>query len=200
MEILISLGSKLLSDALKEKLVKAGCGHNIESLSALTDITCDKLKSRDIIVTDYNAINRISRECSGSTKLLMLDTGLERETVVALFLTEKISGIIRADSDIKVFLKAITVVHNGEVWIDNPTVKSLLDRNVTRRATTSARLTEREMAIVKLVKEGYRNKEIANLLSISEQTVKAHLNRVFKKMNVTGRTELVARLAEVNQV
>lgn len=200
MEILISLGNKILSDALKEQLDKAGCRHNIESICASPKLSCDQLKNRDIIVTDYSSISRISRESSGSAKLLMLDTGLERETVVALFLTENISGIIRADSDVKIFLKALDVVKKGEVWIDNPTVKSLLDRNITKRVQNSAKLTERENAIVKLVKEGYRNKEIANLLSISEQTVKAHLNRVFKKMNVNGRTEMVARLDSYNNV
>lgn len=200
MEILVFLGNKLLSDALKEKLDKSGSKHHIYAVCSSDNINCDKFKNSDIIVTDYTSVGRISRECSGSAKILMLDTGLERETIVALFLTENIAGIIKADSDVKILLKALDVVNNGEVWIDNPTVKSLLDRNVTRKVHNSAKLTEREGAIVKLVKEGYRNKEIANLLSISEQTVKAHLNRVFKKMNVNGRTEMVARLDDVSHV
>lgn len=199
MEIRIFLGNKLLSDSLKEKLDKSSSKHHIIAVCSSDIIDFDTLKNSDIIVTDYITVSRISRECFGSAKILMLDTGLERETIVALFLTENIAGIIKAGSDVKIFLKALDVVNKGEVWIDNPTVKSLLDRNITRKVYNSAKLTEREGAIVKLVREGYRNKEIANLLAISEQTVKAHLNRVFKKMNVNGRTEMIARLDDFTQ-
>jgi DNA-binding NarL/FixJ family response regulator len=50
------------------------------------------------------------------------------------------------------------------------------------------RLSEREIAILRLVAEGCQNKQIAWKLAISEQTVKAHLKSIFGKLDVTDRT------------
>jgi DNA-binding NarL/FixJ family response regulator len=53
------------------------------------------------------------------------------------------------------------------------------------------RLSEREIEIVRLVSEGHANKQIARALSISEETVKAHLKSIFGKLDVTDRTHAV---------
>lgn len=53
------------------------------------------------------------------------------------------------------------------------------------------RLSEREIEIVRLVSEGHSNKQIARALSISEETVKAHLKSIFGKLDVTDRTHAV---------
>ena len=52
-------------------------------------------------------------------------------------------------------------------------------------------LTEREMAVLRLVADGMANKEIARSLSLSEETVKAHLKNIFAKLDVTDRTHAV---------
>jgi DNA-binding CsgD family transcriptional regulator len=53
-------------------------------------------------------------------------------------------------------------------------------------------LSPKEREIAHLVCQGLTNKEIAVKLSLSEQTVKAHLNRVFKKFNISNRSQLVS--------
>lgn len=53
------------------------------------------------------------------------------------------------------------------------------------------RLSEREVEIVRLVSEGHPNKQIARVLSISEETVKAHLKSIFGKLDVADRTHAV---------
>ncbi len=55
----------------------------------------------------------------------------------------------------------------------------------------SPALTKKEMAILALVREGKRNKGISVQLDISEETMKGHLNRIFKKLDVTNRRELL---------
>lgn len=55
----------------------------------------------------------------------------------------------------------------------------------------ASKLTEREMAILRLVANGLRNKEIASQLSISERTVKFHINVIFQKLDAGSRTEAV---------
>ena len=52
-------------------------------------------------------------------------------------------------------------------------------------------LTPKEKNIIYLVCEGLSNKEIADKLNISEQTVKAHLHKIFKKFNISSRTQLI---------
>ena len=58
-----------------------------------------------------------------------------------------------------------------------------------RRPERVESLTKRETSVLKLVAEGLANKEIARRLSISEKTVKAHLNNVFAKLDVHSRTQ-----------
>jgi DNA-binding NarL/FixJ family response regulator len=53
------------------------------------------------------------------------------------------------------------------------------------------RLSEREVALLRLVAEGHSNKQIARDLSISEDTVKAHLKSIFSKLDVADRTHAV---------
>ena len=57
--------------------------------------------------------------------------------------------------------------------------------------STDERLSEREIEIVRLVSEGHSNKQVARTLSISEETVKAHLKSIFGKLDVTDRTHAV---------
>ena len=52
-------------------------------------------------------------------------------------------------------------------------------------------LSEREIAVLRLVAEGKANKEIAQALSLSEETVKAHLKNLFAKLDVNDRTHAV---------
>jgi len=54
-------------------------------------------------------------------------------------------------------------------------------------------LTSRENQIIALIKQGKTNKQIAMALCIEETTVKAHLRRVFKKLNVASRLELAIK-------
>ena len=58
--------------------------------------------------------------------------------------------------------------------------------------TVSEELTDREREVVRLAAQGYYNKEIGEKLSVSENTVRAHLRNVFQKLGVTRRSELAA--------
>jgi DNA-binding NarL/FixJ family response regulator len=195
MKVLIAFGNQLISRAVKELLEKSGGEYTRESFRIANDYSADTWKAYEIIITDYPSLTQIPKDCIESSSVLVMDYGLEKQTVVSLFLTEKIAGLVPADAGIDTLLKAIQVVGAGEVWIDNSTLKALLNRSVTRKVKDTSKLTERENAITSLVREGHRNKEIANILEISEQTVKSHLNRIFRKTNVSARTELMAHFS-----
>lgn len=59
-----------------------------------------------------------------------------------------------------------------------------------------AELTERQRAVVELVRQGWSNREVAAKLEISEDGVKAHLSRLYLRYGVTNRVELLASIAE----
>jgi len=85
-------------------------------------------------------------------------------------------------------LEGIRKVHRGELWIDQRVAADVL--KVAGRPAPGELLTAREQQVVTLVAQGFRNKEIAEKLSLSEQTVKNHLHAIFDKLGVSDRLEL----------
>jgi DNA-binding NarL/FixJ family response regulator len=105
-------------------------------------------------------------------------------------------GIILKHAASEFLIKGIRKVHQGELWADSTTMTQVVD-SLSRRFRYDPRpdrgrrdLSDRELEVVALVAAGHRNKEIANKLFISEQTVKTHLTNIFQKLEVTDRLEL----------
>jgi two-component system NarL family response regulator len=84
----------------------------------------------------------------------------------------------------------VRTVHQGGTWV-SPAVASKLVARMTR-----VQLTLREMAVLRLVAAGKPNREIGELLNISEGTVKIHLSHLFEKLGATSRTDAVAKAAQ----
>jgi DNA-binding CsgD family transcriptional regulator len=73
---------------------------------------------------------------------------------------------------------------------NHPKVKEIMfDSYLTKRC-----LSHREKAVVKLICEGYSNKDIANAMSITIATVKTYVNRIFEKLSIDSRTALMAQI------
>lgn len=190
MKILIRLGSLLLSTALSELLNRQqdNC-----DLSAFTEGEQPLESPPDGIVVDAQtlAAGETVAQWPGA-KLILIDTGLPEEEVVDLLCAFKIDGVISTDTDTELFRKALTVVCTGQAWIDNGTVRALLHRiEATTRVSVKDSLSNKEQAIILHISQGLTNREIAEKLFISEQTVKAHLSRIFRKCNVKNRAQLV---------
>lgn len=109
------------------------------------------------------------------------------------------AGLVLKESSPDELMDCVLCVNAGEQWIDRQTLTRALHKSRRRdgghREVTSL-LTPREFEIVKLVAEGYRNRGIADRLSISEGTVKIHLHNVYEKVGVDGRIELMLWLRE----
>jgi DNA-binding NarL/FixJ family response regulator len=97
-------------------------------------------------------------------------------------------GILPPSADSELLKKALRAVFSGELWLDRATLMKLLAS--MRHHERSAGLAKREKEIVFHICQGYRNKEIADKLHISEQTVKSHCNRIYKKLGVSDRLQL----------
>jgi DNA-binding NarL/FixJ family response regulator len=95
-------------------------------------------------------------------------------------------AIVQKRFAIETLMTAIRAVAEGLVWMP-PTVQAAL---ALRERSRSRQLTARESEIVRLVASGMRNAEVAERLSITESTVKTHLNNVFQKLDLRDRLEL----------
>jgi DNA-binding NarL/FixJ family response regulator len=117
-----------------------------------------------------------------------------REIVRALRLGAR--GIVLKTAATQLLYKCIQAVVAGEVWVGRESVPELVDAleqfDSMGKAPTSltAHLTDRERQIVAAIVDGASNRDIAHALSISEQTIKNHLSRIFEKCGVSNRTEL----------
>ncbi len=89
--------------------------------------------------------------------------------------------------------KAIRAVQKGESLIEPAIAGKVLDRfaELSRQAQGVEALSERELEVLKLVAKGAANKEIAAELTITESTVKTHIQTIFQKLGVSDRTEAV---------
>src|ERR1700730_3345147 len=96
-------------------------------------------------------------------------------------------AIVHKRFAIETLMTAIRTVAEGLVWMP-PTVQSEV---AAPSRSTAKRLTPRELEIVRYVATGLRNAEVAERLTITESTVKTHLNNVFQKLGVRDRLELV---------
>ena len=90
-------------------------------------------------------------------------------------------------------IKAIYVTYEGEPWLSRRLLAKLLSnaygRSISPSSSTSA-LTIRQRQIVELVSTGLSNRDIAAKLFITDATVRAHLNDIFKKLGLHDRVEL----------
>ena len=102
-----------------------------------------------------------------------------------------VRGVVLKEMSPALLVQCLRKVHGGERWIEMHSTARALDRLLSGRVEDEGRgLSRREEQIVRLVGEGLRNKEIGERLFISEGTVKAHLHKIYEKLNVRGRMEL----------
>jgi DNA-binding NarL/FixJ family response regulator len=87
---------------------------------------------------------------------------------------------------------AIEMVRDGSVWAPRKVLSRLLDRQPggARATTERPKFTSREVEVLRLLREGQPNREIALALGIDEGTVKAHIGRLMRKVGVSNRIAL----------
>jgi DNA-binding CsgD family transcriptional regulator len=188
-EILLRFKSRLMAEALAnflmQKLMEKG---NI-------DMEPQKEKTYEIVIFDKPSLKEHSPEDFAASKKLLIDTDCLEQECLFLFIYYKLSGIFSADCPPDLIVKCLEVLQKGEIWISKNLIKNLSEEYgfMGRRLDNQfiPDLTIREKVIVKLGCEGLTNKEIAERLSISEQTVKAHINKIFKKTGVNNRQQLL---------
>ena len=133
-----------------------------------------------------------------SKTIAMAAVETEDDVVQAMRLGAR--GFVVKQCPTELFLKCIRRVHAGEVWLNGRLTEAVLAAlggpHAESQADGKGDLSARELEVIQLVIQGYKNRDIAQKLFISEKTVKNHLSAIFNKLGVSDRLELTLYVFE----
>jgi DNA-binding NarL/FixJ family response regulator len=142
-----------------------------DGVEAIRRIRAIEEQARVVVLTAYDTDDRIFQAVQAGARGYLLK-GAPREEI----------------------FRAIREVHNGGSLLEPAIAGKLLSRvGDILRGGTVEQLTPRELDILTLMARGLRNKEIASQLFITERTVKFHANAIYRKLDVSSRTEAVSK-------
>ena len=166
----------------------------------------------EVLLLDYDllglegayAIADLRSVCPTTKKIVLLNGSASEEEEWNMF-KAGVRGCCRNDIEPESLKAIVRAVQQGELWIrrtvvyrlldqlqGQPYKKNKIDRSVLSRLET---LTEREYEIAMRVGQGESNKRIAQSLTITERTVKAHLTQAFRKLGIMDRLKLALILS-----
>ena len=145
----------------------------------------------DIIIMDINMPNldglqtlKIMRQENINKKVIMVTLYDDVDYLIKA-LDYKCNGYVLKNSDFAILKDAIDSVEKNEIYVE-PSLTVMLNSSLARRDVKKSMidsLTKRELEILKLIAQ------IAAMLNISERTVKNHISNIFKKIDVSDRTQ-----------
>jgi two-component system, NarL family, nitrate/nitrite response regulator NarL len=125
------------------------------------------------------------------TKVLMVTAGMP-DAAIHSAMEAGASGVFLKQNNLDQLLSAIQRVADGEIWLDNQTVKALLSNPTSPRSAEQTRpLTARQAEVMRGILDGLTNKEIGHKVGCSESSVKAVIQELFQKAGVRTRSQLV---------
>lgn len=150
---------------------------------------------KDGHLAGMRALHQLRAAHPKTSVILRLDSP-DRELVVEAF-REGARGIFSRSKSATVLAKCIRAVHSGQIWANARELQFLLEA-LSQAAPSPLSdgkgkplLTKREEQVVQLVTEGLTNREISRQLSLSEHTIKNYLFRLFQRLGVSNRVELI---------
>jgi DNA-binding NarL/FixJ family response regulator len=203
--IVIADDHPIVRDGLKKLLVleddfevvgEAGDGREV--LDRVQELEPDVLLL-DLRMPNLDGLSalQVLQQSNKSTRVIVLTASEDKnEFVQAMKLG--CSGIVLKQTAPDLIVKSIRKVNSGEIWLDSHTTAAVMRQFSAPgdlaggggKGRERSPLSTREREIVALVAQGYKNKEMAEKMFISEQTVKNHLHNIFDKLGVSDRLEL----------
>jgi len=169
-------------------------------LNAITELAVDVvLLHGDTAREDHHdlaIVRRLHLAHPEIAQVLLLNSP-NRDSVVNAFRSGAKGLFCFSDHPFRLLCKCIHSVHNGQIWVNNDQLQYLIEviTQVPSLRVVNTRglklLTPREEQVVALVADGLSNREVARELQLSEHTVKKYLFRIFDKLGISSRVELV---------
>lgn len=196
--VMITDDHSLIREGLKQLLefdgsieVVGEASNGVECLKKLSECNPEVLLL-DINMPEKNGIEVLKQMKADDSKIKVLILTVHNEMDYLMKAVDiGVDGYILKDSESAELKKAIRAVKNGENYIQPSLIPALnsqlLSRDTDKDKISS--LTNRELEVLVQVANGMFNKEIATNLNISERTVKNHISNIFKKIDVSDRTQ-----------
>lgn len=156
----------------------------------------------DIDLGDENGVQEIPNLLNVTDGRILILTGVRDESLHDKAVLAGASGVVMKEASAETILTAIEKVHEGQLWLDRiATGRIFFEFSRENAAQASdperakiASLTDREREIVAVASThaGANAKSIADILSISEHTLRNHLTSIYDKLDVANRLELFA--------
>ena len=129
----------------------------------------------------------------GDNRPVVLLTGGLNDELAREAIQLSVNGIVIKATAPRDLLTCLESVVQGRRWLDQDVMQRVMEQAMSPDAPRDPfeALSGRERAVASLARRGLRNKEIADELGLTEGTVKVHLHKVFDKLNIRGRTELI---------
>jgi two-component system nitrate/nitrite response regulator NarL len=142
----------------------------------------------------FEWVREIRAQAPGTRVVVLLDAS-ERSSVVEAFRAGA-HGVFCRTEPFRLLAKCIQCVHQGQVWVSSAELHFVLEALAKPalanfQANGESLLSAREMDVVRCVAEGLTNREVAQRLKLTEHTVKNYLFRIFDKLGVSSRVEVV---------
>ncbi len=189
--LLVRQGLKQILELEKDIKVIGEAGDGEEAITKVQELKPD-IVLLDINMPKLNGIHTLRRlkDMNNTTKVIMLTFHKDKEYLYEVINLEA-NGYVLKDAESNSLIKAVREVHKGNSYI-HPNMTSDIVKEINNKNSKDdkkPRLTRREYEVLTLIAEGLNNKQIARNLFISEKTVKNHVSNIFKKINVSDRTQ-----------
>jgi DNA-binding NarL/FixJ family response regulator len=204
--VLVVTADNMTSELLKNAFAHGRSGFTVETLTGSSQKIIGELESHKADVTLISEELQDGPEAgmkvlqktrdSNHTSAIMLLQNSKPERVVNAF-REGARGVFYRSHSLKSLSKCIQAVHQGQIWVNNQDVEHLLNAlahvkplNIDNHKGMPL-LTRREEDVVRLVADGLKNREIAQKLKVKEHSIRNYIYRIFEKLGVSNRVELI---------
>jgi two-component system nitrate/nitrite response regulator NarP len=150
----------------------------------------------DVQLPDASGLDVLRRlqRARSRQKVILLTAGMDEAQLLAAAELNP-EGMVLKTSDPGLLTECMDAVVAGGRWVDPEVAERT--RQAQAKAASAPPLTRRERELIELVRQGLRNRDIANELGVTEGTVKVYLHAIFDKLQVENRTELALRAGEL---
>jgi DNA-binding NarL/FixJ family response regulator len=199
----LSVSLPLWATALQELAERSGLqviGSARETEQALTLIA---QKRPDVFIAEIDSVNgvldlelvRAARRIAPELRVVVISNERDRNAVAAA-IANGVDVYVLHDADPEDLTSGMRQLFRQSIFIASNWAAPSALQSVRNSAPA---LTKREFEILQLAAHGYTNGAMARMLTVTEQTIKFHLSNIYRKLNVSNRTE-ASRWAQVNGV
>lgn len=159
---------------------------SVQPTLLLLDLCMPRLSGLDVL--------RELESCRDGVRIIMLAGTIDRTQLITA-VRLGVHGLLLKDAPTEVLFEAIMCVLAGRYWLGQTLVTDLLEMvrpmiQSNAGGTVASKLTPRERQVLQMVVAGHSNREIAQQWTVSEETIKHHLTRMFDKVGAANRVEL----------